>query len=148
MVFTQNATAALKHVGECYPFAPDGALLLTSDNHNSVNGIPEFAAAKGASIADGTIVGAGPAHRLREALSSLSGAQVGDRAQPVCLSRTVEFHRCEASRHARRCGWDVLLDAASFVPTNRLDLSVVLVLIFVSVSFYKMFGYPTVFVLL
>jgi selenocysteine lyase/cysteine desulfurase len=42
--------------------------------------------------------------------------------------------------HAR--GWDVLLDAAAFVPTNRLDLREVQP-DFVAVSFYKMFGYPT-----
>jgi selenocysteine lyase/cysteine desulfurase len=36
----------------------------------------------------------------------------------------------------------VFLDAAAFVPTNRLDLSAVKP-DFVSLSFYKMFGYPT-----
>ena len=36
----------------------------------------------------------------------------------------------------------VLLDAAAFVPTNRLDLSLVKP-DFVSMSFYKMFGFPT-----
>jgi len=36
----------------------------------------------------------------------------------------------------------VLLDAAAFVPTNPLDLSVVQP-DFVVISFYKMFGYPT-----
>jgi selenocysteine lyase/cysteine desulfurase len=39
-------------------------------------------------------------------------------------------------------GWDVLLDAAAFVPTNRLDLAAVQP-DFVTLSFYKMFGYPT-----
>jgi selenocysteine lyase/cysteine desulfurase len=42
--------------------------------------------------------------------------------------------------HAR--GWGVLLDAAAFVPTNRLDLSLDKP-DFVAMSFYKMFGYPT-----
>jgi molybdenum cofactor sulfurtransferase len=42
--------------------------------------------------------------------------------------------------HAR--GWDVLLDAAAFAPTNRLDLRRHRP-DFVSLSFYKMFGYPT-----
>jgi len=42
--------------------------------------------------------------------------------------------------HAK--GWDVLLDAAAFVPTNRLDLQLVRPQ-FVTISFYKMFGYPT-----
>src|SRR4030095_2620079 len=49
-VFTQNASAALKLVGESYPFAPDGRLLLTADNHNSVNGVRQFALARGAAV--------------------------------------------------------------------------------------------------
>ena len=49
-VFTSNCTGALKHVGESFPFAPGGRLLLTFDNHNSVNGIREFARARGAAI--------------------------------------------------------------------------------------------------
>ena len=36
----------------------------------------------------------------------------------------------------------MLLDAAAFVPTNRLDLQAVQP-DFVTISFYKMFGYPT-----
>ena len=43
---------------------------------------------------------------------------------------------------ARARGWHVLLDAAAFVPTNRLDLRA-LAPDFVVMSFYKMFGYPT-----
>ena len=49
-IFTLNATGALKHVGESYPFAAGGRLLLTVDNHNSVNGIREFARARGAAV--------------------------------------------------------------------------------------------------
>ena len=49
-IFTLNASGALKLVGEAYPFAPDGRFLLTVDNHNSVNGIREFARAGGAAI--------------------------------------------------------------------------------------------------
>ena len=47
-VFTPNASGALKHVGESYPFTTGGRCLLTYDNHNSVNGIREFAKSKGA----------------------------------------------------------------------------------------------------
>ena len=49
-IFTPNATGALKLVGESYPFAPGGNYLLTFDNHNSVNGIREFARSKGAAV--------------------------------------------------------------------------------------------------
>ena len=49
-VFTANATGALKHVGESYSFAAGGRYVLTADNHNSVNGIREFASARGARV--------------------------------------------------------------------------------------------------
>ena len=43
---------------------------------------------------------------------------------------------------AQAAGYDVLLDAAAFAPTNRLDLSRWHP-DYVSLSFYKIFGYPT-----
>ena len=45
-----------------------------------------------------------------------------------------------ACAHGR--GWDVLVDAAAFAPSNRLDLAQWQP-DFVPLSFYKMFGYPT-----
>jgi molybdenum cofactor sulfurtransferase len=51
LAFTQNASAGLKLIGESFPFAPGSRLLLTFDSHNSVNGIREFARAKGATVA-------------------------------------------------------------------------------------------------
>jgi selenocysteine lyase/cysteine desulfurase len=47
-IFTSNATAACRLVGESYPFGPRTRFVLTSDNHNSVNGIREFARSRGA----------------------------------------------------------------------------------------------------
>ena len=47
-IFTPNATGACRLVGEAYPFGPRTRLVLTADNHNSVNGIREFARARGA----------------------------------------------------------------------------------------------------
>ncbi len=49
-VFTPNASGALKLVGEAFPFTPASQYILTFDNHNSVNGIREFAKAKGAQV--------------------------------------------------------------------------------------------------
>jgi selenocysteine lyase/cysteine desulfurase len=49
-IFTLNASGALKLVGEYYPFGLGGQFLLMADNHNSVNGIREFARAKGAIV--------------------------------------------------------------------------------------------------
>src|ERR1700747_3450371 len=56
LVFTQNASGALKLVGESFVFAPGSRYLLTFDNHNSVNGIREFAHARGATVAYAPLV--------------------------------------------------------------------------------------------
>ena len=149
-VFTANATGALKHVGESYPFEPGGRLLLTADNHNSVNGIREFASAKGVSAEYSPLTM--PELRIdRDRLSDMlsSGAEAGLQtglpklfAFPAQSNFTGVKHPLELIALAHSRGWDVLLDAAAFVPTNRLDLSQVKP-DFVCVSFYKMFGYPT-----
>ena len=47
MIFTLNASNAVKIVGECYPFH-NGSLLLLMDNHNSLNGLREYATTGGA----------------------------------------------------------------------------------------------------
>jgi selenocysteine lyase/cysteine desulfurase len=51
-------------------------------------------------------------------------------------------HSLEWIERAQARGWDVLLDAAAFVPTNRLDLGRWHP-DYVPISFYKIFGYPT-----
>jgi selenocysteine lyase/cysteine desulfurase len=51
-------------------------------------------------------------------------------------------HPLEWIAEAQAAGWDVLLDAAAFAPTNRLDLSRWHP-DYVTLSFYKIFGYPT-----
>ncbi|MBX9854880.1 MAG: aminotransferase class V-fold PLP-dependent enzyme [Gemmatimonadaceae bacterium] len=50
VIFTANASAACKLVGESFPFGTESALLLAADNHNSVVGIREFARARGATV--------------------------------------------------------------------------------------------------
>ena len=50
-IFTPNATGALRLVGEAYPFGSGDRFLATFDNHNSVNGIRQFARARGARTA-------------------------------------------------------------------------------------------------
>lgn len=50
VVFTSNATAALKLVGESYPFTGGSSYVLGADSHNSVHGIREFATYRGARV--------------------------------------------------------------------------------------------------
>ena len=140
VIFTPNATGACRLVGEAYPFGPTSRLVLTADNHNSVNGLREFAHRRHARvryarlspdlrITDQDVDGAlGRGHGLfgYPAQSNFSGVQ----------------HPLAWVGRAQAAGYDVLLDAAAFVPTNRLDLGAVKPE-FVTVSWYKLFGYPT-----
>ena len=145
VVFTANASNALKLVGEAYPFEPGDQLLLTFDNHNSVNGIREFDRARGARtryipvlppdlVADDAIV----ERYLNE--RSVGGHNLF--AYPAQSNFSGVQHPLEWIPRAQALGWDVLLDAAAFVPTNPLDLDRWRPE-FVALSFYKMFGYPT-----
>jgi selenocysteine lyase/cysteine desulfurase len=144
-VFTLNATGALKHVGEGYRFEPGSRLLLTADNHNSVNGIREFARSRGASVEYVPLTL--PDLRLdTDALDRMLSLPKSSAANLFAFPAQSNFsgvqHPLELIQAAQARGWDVLLDAAAFVPTNRLDLSQVRP-DFVAISFYKMFGYPT-----
>ena len=50
LCFTSNTSAAIKLVAESYQFSDGEALALSVDNHNSVNGIREYARRAGASV--------------------------------------------------------------------------------------------------
>lgn len=144
-IFTPNATGALRLVGEAYPFGAGDRFLLTFDNHNSVNGIREFARAHGAettyvpSVAPELRVDEGQLDRY---LAETGGAGHDLFAFPAQSNFSGVQHPLEWIERAHAHGWDVLLDAAAFAPTNRLDLSAVHP-DFVCLSFYKLFGWPT-----
>ena len=144
-IFTMNASNALKLMGEAYPFAPGGQYILTYDNHNSVNGIREFARDKGAKFTYAPLTI--PDLRIDEAaldklLASANPDQHNLFAFPAQSNYSGVKHPLALVTQAQRLGWDVCLDAAAYVPTNQLDLSQVKPE-FVAMSFYKMFGYPT-----
>ncbi|MCX6067501.1 MAG: aminotransferase class V-fold PLP-dependent enzyme, partial [Chloroflexi bacterium] len=145
VIFTANASGALKIVGEAYPFGDGDQYLLTFDNHNSVNGIREFAHGKGAQVTYIPMV----LPDMRVDMSMLEAAW--DKARPggnnlFAFPAQSNFssvkHPLEWIEMAHAKGWDVLLDAAAFAPTNRLDLTRWKP-DFVPLSFYKIFGYPT-----
>ena len=145
VIFTGNATQGLKLVGEAYPFAADGEYLLTFDNHNSVNGIREFARARHCPVTYVPVVL--PDMRVDDAelASHLARPSRGGHrlfAYPAQSNFSGVQHPLDWIPLAQKHGWDVLLDAAAFTPTNALDLSRYRP-DFVSQSFYKIFGYPT-----
>ncbi|MBV8715176.1 MAG: aminotransferase class V-fold PLP-dependent enzyme, partial [Chloroflexi bacterium] len=144
VIFTPNATGALKLVAESYPFAPGSRYLLTADNHNSVNGIREFARRRGAEVEYASIVQADLRLNPTALIDLLAKPADGPKlfAYPAQSNFSGVRHSLKWVMAARERGWDVLLDAAAFVPTSRLDLSQCRP-DFVTLSFYKMFGYPT-----
>lgn len=145
VIFTQNASGALKILGESYPFSEGANYLLTYDNHNSVNGIREFAHARGAKV---TYVPLVPpdlrvnTEKLYAGLDSANPKAQNLFAFPAQSNFSGVQHPLQWIAEAQARGWDVLLDAAAFAPTNRLDLSIWKP-DFVDLSFYKIFGYPT-----
>jgi molybdenum cofactor sulfurtransferase len=140
VVFTSNASSALKLVGESFPFRDGSRFTLLEDNHNSVQGIRIYAEAGGATttylplddelrLVSGTEIpeaGAAPSLFAFPGQSNFSGVK----------------HPLDLIEEARQAGYRTVLDAAAFVPTNPLDLRAVSP-DFVSIAFYKMFGLPT-----
>lgn len=144
-IFTQNASAALKIVGESYPFEAGSSFILTSDNHNSVNGIREFCKKKGGKSSYVTIRYEDlelDQNSFKNLLENVDTTKNNLVAFPAQSNVSGNKHDLEWIQYAQKKGCDVLLDAAAFVPTSKLDLSMYKP-DFVSISFYKMFGYPT-----
>lgn len=145
VIFTPNATGALRLVGESYPFGEGDTYLLTFDNHNSVNGVREFARSRGATVRYIPVVPADMRLDMDALATGLDAARPGGNnlfAYPAQSNFSGVQHPLEWIAQAQAKGWDVLLDAASFAPSNRLDLSRWHP-DFVAISFYKIFGYPT-----
>ncbi|MGW1618873.1 aminotransferase class V-fold PLP-dependent enzyme [Streptomyces sp. NPDC002172] len=143
VIFTPNATGALRLVGEAYPFTGDSRLVMSLDNHNSVNGLREYARARGAA----SVYVPGLHIDERRLLAALSPPGPGKGAggllaYPAQSNFTGVQHSLDWIAAAQAHGYDVLLDAAAFAPTNVLDLSRHHP-DFTAVSWYKVFGHPT-----
>jgi len=171
VIFTSGATGALKLVAESFPWTNRSRFVYLRQNHNSVLGIREVALDQGASfepipeseMSDGTcseLFGGSPckddgnsgsaAHKKTVLLTEFPESTYNLFAYPALdnfagvkypLEWINMFHK--KSRGEEGTGkWLVLLDSAAFVPTHTLDLSKYPA-DFVTMSFYKMFGYPT-----
>ena len=149
VVFTANATAAARLVGEAYRFGRRSRLVLTADNHNSIQGLRCYAIRAGARV---VYVPVGP-RELRtdtaDVVSALSRRCLFNRtenrglfAYPAQSNFTGVRHPLSWVKLARERGYDVLLDAAAYLPTTKLDLSLVQP-DFTVMSWYKVFGFPT-----
>jgi selenocysteine lyase/cysteine desulfurase len=142
VIFTANTSAAIKLVAESYPFAPDTPCILSVDNHNSMNGIREYARRAGAPVRSLPL---DEELRLRDAEALLAHESTHARgllAFPAQSNFSGVRHPLSLVTHAKSHGYDVLLDIAAFAPSHAISLRDCPA-DFAALSFYKLFGYPT-----
>jgi selenocysteine lyase/cysteine desulfurase len=140
VVFTSNASGGIRILAEAFPFRAGSRLVLTADNHNSVNGLRVQAERRGGKLQyvplDSELRSVDPRPWLEPA------SEPSLFAFPAQSNFSGVRHPLDWVNEAQHQGYCVLLDAAAFAPTHSLSLSAVPA-DFVAISFYKMFGYPT-----
>ncbi|KAG6333417.1 hypothetical protein ID866_5673 [Astraeus odoratus] len=147
VVITANTTAALKLVGESYPFRKGSSYVLGADSHNSVHGIREFAMRGGAEVhyIPSTSTGG---FVLSTAKDILHQHRADSGSSPSLFVLTGQSNISNTKNplsiltYAASLGYHTLMDAAALAPTSVISLSDTPVDA-MAVSFYKMFGYPT-----
>uniref|UniRef100_T1HNR8 Molybdenum cofactor sulfurase n=1 Tax=Rhodnius prolixus TaxID=13249 RepID=T1HNR8_RHOPR len=164
VVFTSGATAALKLVAESFTWTMDhqesfqnesgGDFVYMEDNHTSVLGMREVVSQNGANVRclqhnetldifrsdkystkDDELTDANSLF-VYSAQCNFSGVKY-----PLSWINKVKLGILDEFC-GKRSNWYCLLDAASYISTNSLDLSIFKP-DFVCISFYKLFGYPT-----
>ncbi|KFM23986.1 Molybdenum cofactor sulfurase [Auxenochlorella protothecoides] len=154
-ILTSGATAALKLVGETFPWHQDSSLFChLTDNHNSVLGVRELAREGGARVVPVRLERS--AGGLGVSLPACPSATAGAAPRPASLfafPMESNFHGVryglELVNAVQACAadgehpaWRVLLDAAKGAGTGPPDLAAHPA-DFVALSYYKLFGYPT-----
>ncbi|KAJ2746520.1 hypothetical protein GGI20_001295 [Coemansia sp. BCRC 34301] len=155
LVFTANATAAIRLVGELTPMSSDGMLCYTSAAHTSIVGLRGIAAEVGATVrpvefdeldciirpenTSGTSLVAYPAQ------CNFSGEQFPwDVADKVARRFPVQVDDSSSKGCGEHPPWWVLVDAAAYASSSPLELGALRTdPDFVAVSMYKIFGAPT-----
>ena len=142
VIFTNNASTAILML-QHYMF-DGGELLLTQDNHNTMNGLREIVKRQGGIVRYAPIYPDLSFHeqKLQEMLERPRTR--GNRlfGYPAKSNYSGMEHPLSWIENAQSLGWDVCVDAATFLANNRLNLSRYKPE-FVPLSFYKMFGFPT-----
>mmetsp|Transcript_12788 Transcript_12788/g.51328 ORF Transcript_12788/g.51328 Transcript_12788/m.51328 type:complete len:626 (-) Transcript_12788:69-1946(-) len=145
IIWTQNATGALKLVGESYPFGDEGVYMYSPDSHNSVLGVARYAKhyKMFPFVKDSWMWDVPEASKL---IKSISQASKGSNKLVAITGQSnvsgIKHPLGEMVRTAHENGWDVMLDIAAMAPTSGINMSEIGAE-FACVSFYKMFGYPS-----
>jgi selenocysteine lyase/cysteine desulfurase len=139
--FTANTSGAVRLVAEAYPFGPDVPLVLSADNHNSVNGVREYARRCGAAVEHLPLNRDLMLHDAPQLLARVARSG-GLLAYPAQSNFSGVRHPLSLISTAQRLGLRVLVDAAAYLPASSLSLQTHPA-DFVVLSFYKLFGLPT-----
>jgi molybdenum cofactor sulfurtransferase len=155
VIFTASATASLRLLAESFPWTSDSVYLYTRDNHNSILGIRRWATHYGATFKVVDTPELQPTGNRTQGTESLVTSHLfaypleenfaGVKYPPewVRKFKNTDF----GDRFTKTKGrWYVVLDAAAYLPTNKLILKTVQP-DFVVLSFYKIFGFPNLGVL-
>jgi molybdenum cofactor sulfurtransferase len=155
VIFTASATASLRLLAESFPWTSDSVYLYTRDNHNSVLGIRRWATHYGAKfqVVDSPDL-EGQGNRTQSTESLLTNnlfaypleenfAGVKYPQEWIRKLKNTNFGNKFTKSPGR---WYVLVDAAAYLPTNKLILKSVQP-DFLALSFYKIFGFPNLGVL-
>ncbi|XP_039187948.1 molybdenum cofactor sulfurase isoform X1 [Crotalus tigris] len=156
VIFTSGSTASFKLIAEAFPWMPENLgepgsrFCYLTDNHTSVVGMRMITTAKnvvfvpvkpkdmlsGANIVKEKDNNCSTPHLFcYPAQSNFSGVKY-----PLAWIEEIQCGKlCPSQIHGK---WFVLLDAASYVSTSPLDLSIHQA-DFIPLSFYKIFGFPT-----
>lgn len=163
VIFTSGATGSLKLVADSFPWTNSSRFVYLRSNHNSVLGIREVALDQGAQfltvteedVNDGTCsrifdncTSTGDSKRkvlteFPEQVFNLFAFPAEDNFAGIKYPlEWVNRVKSQAAKDKSMGHWVTLVDAAAFAPCNSLNLTKYPA-DFVSISFYKMFGYPT-----
>ncbi|KAK8809905.1 hypothetical protein WA158_000848 [Blastocystis sp. Blastoise] len=156
VIFTSGATGALHMIGESFPWSRDSHYYYLQENHNSVLGIRQFAGDHGASfhvvkeqemlnIPKNPYTKENRLFPLKEGEDEIFNLfaypleeNFSGKIFPLEYIQRVQGY----DSFEKKGRWLVLLDAAAYVPTHHLNLTQYNP-DFVTISFYKIFGFPT-----
>ncbi|KAF2904992.1 hypothetical protein ILUMI_01176 [Ignelater luminosus] len=151
LIFTSGSTGSLKMVAENFQYNENGTFVYLMDNHTSVLGMREYSETSVALPHEEAfkILSSQGYQRKQESGSANSlfvypaQCNFSGTKYPLSWIEKVKNGILNGHNGINPSGnWFCMLDAASFVSTNYLDLSEFQP-DFVCLSFYKMFGYPT-----
>jgi molybdenum cofactor sulfurtransferase len=145
VIYTANASHALKLVDNSYPFRRGSKFALTIDNHTSVLGISELATAGGCSSENIPLTASDLGIKYSALLSCLSSGSAGYAPRLFAYpARSTSESSSRSSGSTRHWAWD-----GTFFRTRRRLSGLIASTFFerhrnfVPVSFYSMFGYLT-----